>query len=86
MNLVRAARATSTQNQQVCFTGTYEAGFRALALAYTYGLKVARLSRVWTIDKGEPRGPEWRMEFVHPDHGKHPIIDKNGLCYRFEWR
>jgi hypothetical protein len=48
----------------VCFTGEYEAGFRALAVALAHGLKVSELRRKWNVVNGEPRGPEWEMIFV----------------------
>jgi hypothetical protein len=48
----------------VRFTGEYEAGFRALAIALAHGLKVSELRRKWDIINGEPRGPEWEMIFV----------------------
>lgn len=47
----------------VCFNGTYEAGFRALALCFTFGLPVKALLRQWNVTEGEPVGPEWRLVF-----------------------
>ena len=69
----------------VCFDGTYEAGFRALALAFTYGLKPVELRRVWKVIDGEPQGPEWQLTFFHPDGGGiHPVEQKDGK-FKFEW-
>lgn len=69
----------------VCFDGMYEAGFRALALAFTYGLKPVELRRVWRIIAGEPVGPEWQLVFFHPDGGGlHSVKRKDGKI-EFEW-
>ena len=51
----------------VRFCGEYEAGFRALAIAQTYGLNVCQLRRYWIVVNGEPRGPEWEMTFMLND-------------------
>ncbi len=51
----------------VRFTGEYEAGFRALAIAQCHGLNVSALRRFWSVVNGEPRGPEWEMTFVLND-------------------
>lgn len=48
----------------VRFTGEYEAGFRALAIALAHGLRVSELRRKWDVINGEPRGPEWEMIFI----------------------
>jgi hypothetical protein len=45
------------------FCGGYEAGFRALAVAMTFGLRVSELRRVWSMQNGEPVGPHWAMTF-----------------------
>jgi hypothetical protein len=68
----------------VCFDGTYEAGFRALALALAYGLHPNKLLRVWRMDGGELVGPEWRMTFRHPDGGGLHPVERNGVIL-FEW-
>ncbi len=69
----------------VCFTGEYEAGFRALAIASAHGLKVDELRRLWKIVDGEPRGPEWQLTFRDPiGGGLHPVEDTSGKI-RFEW-
>lgn len=47
----------------VRFYGEPEAGFRALAIALTYGLPVVKIGRIWTIQDGEPHGPYWEMVF-----------------------
>jgi len=67
------------------FCGTYEAGFRALALCYAYGLKVSRLERVWSVEHGEPVGPVWRLIFYHPNGGgPHAVKQKDGF-FKFQW-
>jgi hypothetical protein len=45
------------------FSGGYEAGFRAFAIATMFGLKVTELRRVWSVQDGEPVGPHWAMTF-----------------------
>lgn len=52
------------------FVGGYEAGFRAFAIATTFGLRVRELRRVWSIESGEPVGPHWVMTFRTPIFGK----------------
>jgi len=69
----------------VCFDGTYEAGFRALALCYTYRLPVSKLLRVWSIDEGEPRGPEWQLIFFHREGGGLHPIDRGDGYFEFQW-
>jgi hypothetical protein len=69
----------------VCFAGTYEAGFRALAIAYAHGLKVHELRRCWQIIDGEPVGPEWQLVFFHPGGGGlHPVNIGKGK-HQYEW-
>ncbi|MGA7329693.1 MAG: hypothetical protein WBX25_35735 [Rhodomicrobium sp.] len=48
----------------VRFRGDKAEGFRALAIALQNGLKVSELRRYWSIEDGEPVGPEWEMTFV----------------------
>jgi hypothetical protein len=43
------------------FGGGYEAGFRAFAIATTFGLKIVELRRVWSVQRGELVGPHWAM-------------------------
>jgi len=45
------------------FEGDRSEGFRALAVALQHGLPVSRLSRIWTIEDGEPTGPTWEVVF-----------------------
>ena len=45
------------------FDGIYADGFRALAVAMTYGLPVMAIRRIWAIQDGEPAGPWWEMTF-----------------------
>jgi len=47
----------------VRFHGTAADGFRAFALAYTFGLPVLHLRRFWTAVDGELTGPSWEMTF-----------------------
>jgi hypothetical protein len=48
----------------VRFRGSKAEGFRALGIALQHGLKVSELRRYWSIEDGEPVGPEWEMTFV----------------------
>jgi hypothetical protein len=48
------------------FHGNRGEGFRALALAITYGLPVSELRRYWQIVDGEPEGPHWELTFYIP--------------------
>ena len=51
----------------ICFSGTQEAGFRAYAIALTYGLKVKELRMVWTHQEGVGlMGWQWEMTFWKP--------------------
>jgi hypothetical protein len=49
----------------VRFGGIYADGFKALAVAKSYGLPVGELCRLWSIDRdtGEPIGPNWELTF-----------------------
>ena len=38
-------------------------GFKAYAVAQTYGLPVRDLRRTWTLSDGEPVGPHWELTF-----------------------
>ena len=51
----------------VRFHGERSEGFKALAIALQNGLKPSKLSRIWTIEDGEPIGPDWEMTFYHFD-------------------
>lgn len=51
----------------VRFSGGPAAGFHALSVAMTYGLPVAELRRFWSMQDGEPRGPQWEMTFWKKD-------------------
>ena len=48
----------------VRFHGSHAEGFRALAVALQYGLKVCELRRYYSIQDGEPTGPHWEMTFL----------------------
>lgn len=47
------------------FYGQRDEGFRALAvaLALQHALPVSNLRRVWSIEDGEPVGPNWELTF-----------------------
>ncbi|GAH43475.1 unnamed protein product [marine sediment metagenome] len=45
------------------FHGDRSEGFKVLAIALQHNLPVARLSRLWTIQDGEPTGPTWEIVF-----------------------
>lgn len=48
----------------VCFHGQHSDGFKALAIALQYGLRVSELRRYYSIEDGEPVGPKWAMTFI----------------------
>lgn len=48
----------------VRFHGADAEGFRALAVALTFGLPVTALRRFWSIEGGLPHGPHWEMTFT----------------------
>jgi len=45
------------------FCGGRAAGFKAVEIAITFGLKMSELRRVWNMQDGELTGPEWEMTF-----------------------
>lgn len=45
------------------FYGTHADGFRAIAIALTFGLPVRDLRRFWHVQDGEPVGPNWELTF-----------------------
>lgn len=45
------------------FCGGRAAGFKAVEIAITFGLKMSQLRRVWNMEDGELTGPEWEMTF-----------------------
>lgn len=47
----------------VDFGGVISEGYRAYAVARTYGLPVKDLCRVWSDQEGELVGPIWRLTF-----------------------
>jgi hypothetical protein len=48
----------------VQFSGTPEAGWRAVAVCLGYGLPIRSLRRVWDVlDVNEPTGPYWEIVF-----------------------
>lgn len=56
----------------VRFHGNQAEGFRALAIAHTFGLPVSDLRRRWAIIDGEPVGPQWEMTFKRLADGSVP--------------
>jgi len=48
----------------VRFHGERAEGFKALAVALQYGLKVSSLRRIWPVNDGEPTGPWWEITFT----------------------
>lgn len=46
------------------FHGSHAEGFRALSIALQHGLKVCELRRFYSIEDGEPVGPQWEMTFL----------------------
>lgn len=48
----------------VRFHGGHGEGFRALAVCFTYGIRVSALRRMWQILDGEPDGPHWELTFL----------------------
>ncbi len=49
----------------VRFCGDNSEGFRALAAAMQAQLPVSELRRVWSMQDGEPHGPEWELVFCY---------------------
>jgi len=45
------------------FCGGRAAGFKAVGIAITYGLKMSELRRVWDMQDGELTGPQWEITF-----------------------
>jgi hypothetical protein len=50
----------------VRFGGGPEGGFRALAVAIEHDFPVDAIRRYWSVQNGEPVGPEWEMTFHWP--------------------
>lgn len=57
-------RGHSFPEPTVRFCGNQTAGFKALSVAGDFGLPVASLRRFWSVNDGEPVGPDWEMTFV----------------------
>ena len=51
----------------VRFYGGREQGFKALWIALENGLRPANLRRYYSIEDGEPRGPDWELTFTKPE-------------------
>jgi hypothetical protein len=45
------------------FYGQRDEGFRALAVVLQHAFPVSDLRRVWSIEDGEPVGPNWELTF-----------------------
>lgn len=50
------------------FYGQRNAGWRALSVAQAHALPVRSLKRIWTIEDGEPNGPNWEITFREVPH------------------
>jgi len=63
----------------VRFFGQLGAGWHALSVALNHGLPVAELRRYWSVQDGEPVGPQWELTFgrVASEDASHP-----GWCGR----
>ena len=57
-------RGHSFPEPTIRFRGNHAKGFAALSIAMDYGLPVASVRRYWSINDGQPVGPEWEMTFV----------------------
>ncbi len=53
----------SYREPAVRFHGKQCEGFRALGIAQSFGLPVKDLRRVWSVQDGEPVGPQWELTF-----------------------
>ena len=54
----------SYKEPTVAFTGTPEAGWRAVSICIAHGLPVLHLHRTWSLLDGiEPNGPTWQLVF-----------------------
>jgi hypothetical protein len=70
----------------VRFAGGQAEGFRALGIALQNGLNVTELRRVWSVQDGEPVGPQWEMTFYHrKGKGGSANIKKDGTA-TWRWR
>lgn len=54
------------------FHGDRHEGFRALAIASSYGFPVDSIRRTWPIVDGEPTGPCWEMTFYKESESTSP--------------
>ena len=50
----------------VNFHGDAYEGYRAFAVAMTYGMPVLQLSRYYAVEDGHLAGPHWQMTFKEP--------------------
>ena len=69
------------------FCGGRSAGFKAVEIAITFGLKMSELRRVWNMQDGELTGPEWEMTFHHPKGaGCRAVIRKKIGTATWRWK
>jgi hypothetical protein len=68
----------------VRFLGGHAEGFKALAIAMQFGLKVVALRHYWEIIDGVPTGPHWEMVFHHADGGGIHAVESDGKI-TWEW-
>lgn len=59
----------------VRFHGERSEGFRALAIALSFGLPVGSLRRYWYVYDGEPCGPKWELTFRSKASGTRRTTD-----------
>jgi hypothetical protein len=57
-------RGHSFPEPTIRFAGDITEGHRVLGVALQHRLKVTELRRVWTIQDGEPTGPQWEIVFA----------------------
>jgi hypothetical protein len=68
------------------FNGNRAEGFKALGIALQNGLKVTELRRVWSVQDGEPVGPQWEITFYHPNgNGCRAVIRKKSGTATWKW-
>jgi hypothetical protein len=69
----------------VRFAGGQAEGFRALGIALQNGLKVTELRRVWSVQDGEPVGPQWEMTFHHANGSGSSAVEKKNGTVSWRW-
>jgi hypothetical protein len=66
-NRAQADPATASPEPTIRFFGGRDQGFKALWIALANGLRPAALRCYYSIQDGEPVGPDWEMTFTKPD-------------------